>query len=708
MLLRKTDRPMRAAAGWLAVALLLNLSMAFSTWAACPPSCPIPGGSKLETDCLAEYGSSAMRLNSPSFDPAKPKPAKEHRCFDGEAGCDLDGVVNWQCAFDIDVCLRNADPAIPECTVEDVVEVKVKGNPLKVPALGDLQTAVDALVPATSNVCTDGVTLILPLKGPDMNGVLKRNKVKVSLAATGSSGAKDNDTLRLSCVPHNWPDHGYDHANRRSTTAESLVGVSNVSQLMPEWSFLTGGPVSATPTVDSDHVYVASWDGIVYALDRTTGKAAWEFDTGSAVGLGLQSSVTVTADGRVVVGDSTGQVFCLKAKNGDLLWQAGAIGPLDPADTHIWASPRIANGRVFVGVASHNDEPCVRGHMFAFDLDTGAELWRYATVPEGICHADTTIGCSDDTPCPAGGSPCQIDFCDNNPQNACTTNADCPTLFSGPGVCITDQRCGFEPSLTCTTNADCPACIEAVGGGVTATPAVSADGETLYLATVGCLSAPSVGNSDSIIALDADSGAEIWVHRTQPIEQVADGPFYHDYGFLNGPILADFDDGLGGTIEIAVAGSKDGTLYAVDPADGTPVWSNPVAAPGEFAGFGLFNAPIAHDGQRFYAALYGAPPFAGWPGANDHLFAFNEGDGSAAWSDQIGLSWGATTVANGVVYMGTNAAQAFYAYDAASGVRIHTLSVPGTVTGGAAIVDGTVYVPYGLGTPAGLVAFSLP
>jgi outer membrane protein assembly factor BamB len=189
---------------------------------------------------------------------------------------------------------------------------------------------------------------------------------------------------------------------------------------------------------------------------------------------------------------------------------------------------------------------------------------------------------------------------------------------------------------------------------------------------------------------------------------VADGPFYHDYGFLNGPILAEFDDGLGGTIEIAVAGSKDGTLYAVDPADGTPVWTNPVAAPGEFAGFGLFNAPIAHDGQRFYAALYGSPPFAGWPGANDHLFAFNEADGSAAWSDQIGLSWGATTVANGVVYMGTNAFQEFYAYNAANGVRLHTLPVPGVVTGGAAVVDGTVYVPYGLGTPAGLIAFSLP
>jgi hypothetical protein len=60
--------------------------------AACPPSCAIPGGSNPALDCQAEF-SGNLRLNYPSFDPAHPKPGKEVRCFDGDAGCDLDDAI---------------------------------------------------------------------------------------------------------------------------------------------------------------------------------------------------------------------------------------------------------------------------------------------------------------------------------------------------------------------------------------------------------------------------------------------------------------------------------------------------------------------------------------------------------------------------------------------------------------------------------------
>ena len=71
----------------------------------------------------------------------------------------------------------------------------------------------------------------------------------------------------------------------------------------------------------------------------------------------------------------------------------------------------------------------------------------------------------------------------------------------------------------------------AKGGGITATPAASADGEDLYVASVGCLSFPSVGNSDSMFKMDAATGAIDWVYRSRTTEQFTTfpgGPTYRE------------------------------------------------------------------------------------------------------------------------------------------------------------------------------------
>ena len=687
----------------------LIVAPAASALADCPPSCPVSGGKDPVTDCFSEFASTALKLNFPALNPAKPKPAKEMRCFDGDPGCDLDGTVNNECVFDIDVCLRNLDPALPACAPADVSASTVAGAK-KSPELLSLQGAIDALLPATSNVCTSDQQLTVPLKQSSKG--FKRGKGQVKIK-TVAAGGEDKDRLKLSCVPHEWPSFGYNAANHRSTPLATKVDASTLGQLQVAWQFAISEPlalnasrgVTSTPTVDDKRVYITSWNGRVYALDRKTGKQKWSYDTGTSGQLGIQSSATLTADGRLVVGDSAGTVHCLDAKRGRLLWTA-SVGDAVLDSAHVWASPTVANGRVFVGRSSHNDQPCTRGHLYAFDLDTGAELWRTATVPEGICFDDTTIACTDETPCSGGGSPCVSDVCDIDTSQACTMDSQCVGLFGGQGTCLTSPACKYDTSQSCTVDADCPSCIPAVGGGVTATASTDATGETVYMASVGCLSFPSVGNSDAIFSLDAATGDINWVHRTQSIEQIADGPFYHDYGFLNGPLAVEVDDGLGGMQKLVVAGSKDGTIYAVDADTGSPVWTNELVPAPEFAEFGLFNAPIAFADGRFYASLF---QMTNWPSGNDHLYAFDATDGGTEWSKQIGLSWGASTVANGLLYVGTQAATEFYAYDAATGARLRTFTLLDSVSGGAAVVDDTVYIPYGVfGNKGGVVAYRLP
>jgi outer membrane protein assembly factor BamB len=163
-----------------------------------------------------------------------------------------------------------------------------------------------------------------------------------------------------------------------------------------------------------------------------------------------------------------------------------------------------------------------------------------------------------------------------------------------------------------------------------------------------------------------------------------------------------FDGDAG--LTLVLGASKDGTMYAVDPATGSLVWSySLVPEGGQFAGFGLFNSAVAWTGHTIFASLYEtiAPD---WPASNDHLYAFSDLDGTPLWSAQIGPSWSSAAVANGLVFVGTNSANEYYVYDAATGARLKTVPMAGAVQSGVSIVDGVVYVGYS----GGIVALGLP
>lgn len=714
------------------------LAVAFSTFAltgaaiADCPDCPIKGGGDVTTDCHSELGSNELHLNAPYYKPAMPKPGKEVRCMDGDAGCDLDGVANNSCTFDVDLCLHNADPSLPTCTPATVTAVAVSGKTTDFPGLATLQTAVNGLLPASTNTCTTGQSVVVPLKGPNSKGDYKATKF--SFKTTATAGVADADTFKFVCVPRGWPSHGYDNANTRATPLDTKINASNVATLVKKWQFSVPGgpngrPISSTVTVGPKLVYTSGWDGMVYALDKKKGTIKWGFNTQATLGgaaTGVQSSVTLTADGRALVADSEGNVFCLDAKNGKLIWSAAA-GAADPLAAHAWGSPTVANGRVLIGIASHNDAPCTRGTLVAFDLNTGVELWRQHTVPERICFDDTSNECSANSDCTLPGSPCLLGKCDSNPNTACSVNTDCPSTFLTAGICVapspaTTGECWLERSITCSTDTDCPACVPGVGGGVTATAATSADGNDVYMASVGCLSRPSIGNSDSIFKLDAATGAIDWVFRTEAPEQFQNfpgGPTYHDYGFLNGPILANVD---GGATPVAVAGGKDGTVYAVNQNTGLLEWSNTLAPAPTFAGFGLFNGSMAYDkaSGNFFGSLYDIPTYAA---SGPHLLAFGEDDGVTGWTALSGSnnkSWSSLTVANDLVYAGRVNDDEFYAFDTTTGSLEFSFPKPVSnpvdgmmVTGGAAVENGTIYIPYGNifgggGVQGAVVAWTLP
>jgi outer membrane protein assembly factor BamB len=200
--------------------------------------------------------------------------------------------------------------------------------------------------------------------------------------------------------------------------------------------------------------------------------------------------------------------------------------------------------------------------------------------------------------------------------------------------------------------------------------------------------------------LDAATGATEWARKFSPPESFGKLA-YADIGFLNGPILVDTADGLGGKRQLLVSGSKGGTIYAVRADDGQPVWSTQVVPTPSFAGFGVFNGAINQHNGKILAALNdtGLRPPA------KHFVAFSAVDGKIVWSDEIGASYGSVQVAGNVAYVGTNAANVFYTYDADTGKRLGAFPMPGNVAGKAAVDGDMVFIGWGTSASGGLRAF---
>jgi outer membrane protein assembly factor BamB len=147
-----------------------------------------------------------------------------------------------------------------------------------------------------------------------------------------------------------WPQFGYDAAHDSYNPHESLLNVSNVSQLQEAWSFRTVTPTSPTPinfagnVVEANGiVYATSQNGTLFALDASTGNKLWTFDAGTGY------SVPAVDGGRLftvcqTAGGSQG-ICALDAGTGSLQWSYAVPG----ATTHPETPPVVANNLVIFG-----------------------------------------------------------------------------------------------------------------------------------------------------------------------------------------------------------------------------------------------------------------------------------------------------------------------------------------------------------------------
>ena len=149
------------------------------------------------------------------------------------------------------------------------------------------------------------------------------------------------------------------------------------------WSFQTNGAVKAGAALWHATIYIASYDGYVYALDARSGRLRWRTAAG-----GRFYATPSVADGRVIAPTTDGVVHAFAADSGRRLWSR-RIGPF------AYSAPALADGRVFVGSYDH--------HLYALDARTGRVLWTAAgpgpvsgapTVLAGLVYFSTCGSCS--------------------------------------------------------------------------------------------------------------------------------------------------------------------------------------------------------------------------------------------------------------------------------------------------------------------------
>jgi polyvinyl alcohol dehydrogenase (cytochrome) len=185
-----------------------------------------------------------------------------------------------------------------------------------------------------------------------------------------------------------WPFYGHDLANTRSAGSDGPTP-TQAATLQPFWSFSsTQGDFTGTPVVSGSTVVVGSNEGVVDALDATTGKLLWSRSVGPQVNASaaIANGVVYVA---VNIDEATGagqpSVVALNLGSGAQLWQT-TIDSQPGAD--VFGSPVLANGDVYVGTAASYAEDNLpaahdRGSVVALDATTGAVKWTTYTVPAG-------------------------------------------------------------------------------------------------------------------------------------------------------------------------------------------------------------------------------------------------------------------------------------------------------------------------------------
>ena len=286
----------------------------------------------------------------------------------------------------------------------------------------------------------------------------------------------------------------------------------NVQGLRLAWAWaMESGLQEPEPIVYRGVMYLPHTHGVVQALDARTGELIWEYrrNLPDGIGDGMTRNIAIYQD-KLFLTTEDAFLVALDARTGRLVWEIETGDPSDRVDYS--AGPIAGDGKVFAGLTcgTGTSQSCF---LSAHDAETGQELWRRESVagPGDPPEHNATWG----------GAPYEQRW---------------KASFWLTG--------SYDPDLNLvywTTASPYPYPELHKGTG---------SGALLY--------------SNSILALDADSGTIRWFFQMQPRDNF-------DMDHQDNPILADVEID-GAMRKVVYVLGKPGILWALDRERGEYLW----------------------------------------------------------------------------------------------------------------------------------------
>jgi outer membrane protein assembly factor BamB len=224
----------------------------------------------------------------------------------------------------------------------------------------------------------DGETESSPVVVDDRVYVGSRNGYIYCLDATEGTQVWNQSVAGQVDSPLNFAD---DRVYVESHLGDVYCLDSENGQVM--WCFPTRGTAhDVSVAVSGDYVFAGSNNGDVFCIDADSGVQVWQFIADGAV------TSPVAVDGFVYFGCRDGNAYCLDASNGTKIWNYTTwYNSAGPSHGYHWgndvSAPAVANGRVYVGSSNFD--------VYCLDATSGDKIWNFSTNA-GVYNSPTVAG----------------------------------------------------------------------------------------------------------------------------------------------------------------------------------------------------------------------------------------------------------------------------------------------------------------------------
>ncbi|WP_299837177.1 methanol/ethanol family PQQ-dependent dehydrogenase [uncultured Jannaschia sp.] len=227
----------------------------------------------------------------------------------------------------------------------------------------------------------------------------------IGIGATGSAFANESVMSGID-DPSQWVIQTGDYKNQRYSELDQ-INADNVGDLQVAWTFSTGvlRGHEGGPLVVGDVMYVhAPFPNTVYALDLTdNGRIIWRYepqqdpDVIPVMCCDTVNRGVAYADNKIFLHQADTTVVALNAETGEVEWSV-QNGDASKGETNT-ATVMPVGDKVMVGISG--GEFGVRGHLTAYDIETGEQVWRAYSMgpdsdtlmdPENTTHLGEAVG----------------------------------------------------------------------------------------------------------------------------------------------------------------------------------------------------------------------------------------------------------------------------------------------------------------------------